>query len=682
MSRKPTIALCMIVRDEEQVITRCLRSVRSLIDRWVICDTGSSDATVARIERMLAGIPGELHERPWVDFGHNRSELLELARGTADYLLLLDADQALRLEGELPELEADAYLLRETGQLDFAVPRLVRGDRNWWYVGATHEYLATDGQFDQQPLDELRVDHFADGAARPDKLLRDLGLLKRAYADDPGAPRTAFYLAQTYRDLGRRGAAIQWYRRRVELGGWEEEVFYANLQEGILRADEDFPSSIPVLLEAWGRRPSRAEPLYELARRSREHGNLAAAHLFAGRGLELPYPDDILFVHRWVYEWGLGLEHAVAADHLGYPDEAEDDLRQLLQHDGLPPTIERFVHARLDDLGSAYAGPVPQGGERAGPDAPLRLVALAPSTRIGEIRIDVEPAWPPFNPSIAADGDGFALIVRTANYRIRKGVLHADGVLRNINYRVALGPDLAVREIEVLDEPAAAADTRRYPSEITGFEDCRLIEVDGRWYATATTCEFNPINRREIALLALDGAEITAAHALEGPEPGRHEKNWMPFTIGGELHIVYSLGPTVVYRCDPASGTLTRVAEHDAPALASSLRGGSQGVRVEGGVLFAAHRVTVVAGERRYIHHLVLLGDDLRLEAISPPFTFTADPVEFCAGMARRGDELVLSFGVSDVAAGLAVVSLDEALALLAPVSPVTPTSELVSESD
>ena len=60
-----------------------------------------------------------------------------------------------------------------------------------------------------------------------------------------------------------------------------------------------------------------------------------------------------------------------------------------------------------------------------------------------------------------------------------------------------------------------------------------------------------------------------------------------------------------------------------------------------------------------------MLDERLSMRALSRPFTFTSDRVEFCAGMALRGDELVLSFGVSDAAAGLAVVSLDEALGLL-----------------
>ena len=81
-----TITLCMIVKDEARVIERCLASVLPLIDYWVIVDTGSTDGTQEKIRKFFenVGIPGELHERPWKDFGHNRSEALELARSKAD----------------------------------------------------------------------------------------------------------------------------------------------------------------------------------------------------------------------------------------------------------------------------------------------------------------------------------------------------------------------------------------------------------------------------------------------------------------------------------------------------------------------------------------------------------------------------------------------------------------------
>jgi glycosyltransferase involved in cell wall biosynthesis len=81
---KATICLNMIVKDEAPVIRRCLATVRPFIDFWVIVDTGSRDGTQAIISEFLQDLPGELIERPWVDFAHNRSEALAAARDKAD----------------------------------------------------------------------------------------------------------------------------------------------------------------------------------------------------------------------------------------------------------------------------------------------------------------------------------------------------------------------------------------------------------------------------------------------------------------------------------------------------------------------------------------------------------------------------------------------------------------------
>ena len=186
--RLQTVALCMIVRDEAAVIDRCLRSVRELIDTWVIVDTGSSDGTPQRIEQALKGIPGTLHRRTWHDFAHNRTELMELARGAADYLLLFDADMTLEPDTTLPELHADAYLARHAGSLDYAVPRLVRGDRAWHYVGATHEHLAWDGDRSIEELANLCITHHGDGSSHAVKLDRDRQLLEQELGDKPEDP--------------------------------------------------------------------------------------------------------------------------------------------------------------------------------------------------------------------------------------------------------------------------------------------------------------------------------------------------------------------------------------------------------------------------------------------------------------------------------------------------------------
>jgi glycosyltransferase involved in cell wall biosynthesis len=661
--RGKTIGLCMIVRDEADVIGRCIESVAPLIDSWTICDTGSTDATPELIERALAGVPGALHQRPWRDFGANRSELMELAAGSADYLLLLDADMTLQQRGPLPELTADAYAVRHLGSLEYAIPRLVRGDRCWWFQGATHEFLATEGDFTQEPLAELAVEHHADGGARGDKLERDAALLERELERNPGAQRATFYLAQTLRDAGEDARAIELYLRRVELGGWDQEVYYAAFQAGVLLARSDPLAGMRQLIEAARRRPGRAEALLELARLCRVHEWHEAAYAFAKRGLAVPNPDDVLFVHRDVYEWRLLFELSIAAQWVGRSAEALRAIDRLLAEGRLPVEYEQA--ARENRRFSVEALPGRGFGE------PIeRLDRLVPGVELGEVRLVVEPDWPQYNPTIAADGEGMRMIVRTANYRLhadRYEFLDDDRVIRSINYLVSLDGSLELRDVAPLTDEADGPP--EHPCDVRGYEDLRLFEAGGRWYALATARDRNPATLCEVVLLELDGPRIVSARPLAGPVAGRNEKNWVPFGSDDGVRILYSCGLTVVLGCDPATGALQRLAEHPAPAWAGGLRGGSQGVAVPGGQLFAVHEVLPgpVLG-RRYVHRFVLIDEYLRLSAASPRFTFTGGDIEFCAGMARRGSDLVLSFGVGDRVAMLAVMGEEAALGMLQPV--------------
>ena len=687
----------MIVRDESETIGRLVDSVRDLVGHWTIVDTGSVDGTPELIERLLGDLPGTLHRRPWVDFGHNRSELMALARGSADYLLLLDADMTLRRDAPLPPLTADAYALRTDGELDYANPRLVRGDLPWRYEGATHEYLTRDdAPLEPQLLEALTVVHFADGGARSDKFERDQRLLEAELRRRPDDPRTLFYLAQTVRDLGDRERAAALYERRVAVGGWWEERFYAAYQAGLLRALEDPVAGARLLLSACELAPHRAEPLCDLARIGREQGWWATAYRAAARGMALGYPQrDVLFVHRDVYAWRLRFERSVAAWWVGRPAESLELTEALLAEDVLPPAYAesargnreialRTLHERGEpvavavatsarpDAGAAQPAAVtPAPAERAvTADGEPLLAQLAPSVRIGELQLEVEPDWPCCNPSIAADGDGFRMIVRTVNFaleRDRYRVFDADGAIRTLNYLVRLDGSLAVTATAPLTDRADGPP--RGATDVLGYEDCRLVRHGGRWHALATVVDRGVEPRPRMALLSLEEERIERVRLLSGD--GAAEKNWVPFAGDGDgpLRLLYSADPTVVVACDPEAGALTRPLP-EGVAWRAGLRGGSQGVPVDGGHLFVLHETPPgpVFG-RRYVHRLGLVRDE-RLVSLSPRFTFTGEPVEYCAGLAVLGDDrLVLSFGVWDRVAALAVVDADELLGLLEPLA-------------
>ncbi|MGW3623897.1 glycosyltransferase [Streptomyces sp. NPDC000880] len=343
---KPSICLCMIVKNEAKVIERCLASVRDLVSTWVISDTGSTDGTQQLIRTALDGIPGELHEEPWVNFGHNRTLNIQHARGKADYLLLIDADLVIRRDRPLPRLTADSYMLRHEGATEYRIKRLVRGDIPWRYEGVTHEYITAGQRHSQVNLDALVIEDFADGGSRHDKFERDARLLGAELERDPANSRTVFYLAQTMRDMDNHDEAITLYERRAEMGGWPEEVYYALLQVGVLRAEsDDWPGAMDAFSRAWESRPQRLEACYELASRLRRLGRYRLAHSIVRAGLGQKQPGDLLFVQPWVYRWGLLFEFSITAYWVGDFTGSLQACDRLLAMPDVPDTYREQTQA-------------------------------------------------------------------------------------------------------------------------------------------------------------------------------------------------------------------------------------------------------------------------------------------------------------------------------------------------
>ena len=160
MPRRPRIALSMIVKNETPVLRRCLESLRPLVDCWAIVDTGSSDGTQALVREVYADLPGQLLERPWVDFAHNRNEALELARTMGDYVFTIDADETLEWPAgfALPALSADAYALwMEYSGTRYRRVCLLRAATSWRWRGVLHEYLDSGADAGIETLDGPRI---------------------------------------------------------------------------------------------------------------------------------------------------------------------------------------------------------------------------------------------------------------------------------------------------------------------------------------------------------------------------------------------------------------------------------------------------------------------------------------------------------------------------------------------
>lgn len=366
------ICLCMIVKNESSIIERCLNSAKSIIDFVSICDTGSTDNTPEMIENWCKenSIPGTVHHQPFKNFGYNRTLALSLAQETyleADYLLLLDADMILTVSPHFDKssLEYDHYLtMQYDDQIKYWLTRLLKTSLPWKSVGVTHEYwdidrsrLGTDQSTyleTKGTLDSLIIYDQQDGGSRIDKFERDKRLLLEGINDQTTPPdlkiRYMFYLAQTFFCLDELEESIQWYKKRVEAGGWVEEVFYSLLQIGLCyerlanissfkreqlikeskenksimdhstidslihQEEQFFALATTYFQNSWEHRPSRAEPLYHLAKMYRIKSKHNIGLMYALQGKEIPFPkDDILFVDYHVYDYLFDYEISICA---------------------------------------------------------------------------------------------------------------------------------------------------------------------------------------------------------------------------------------------------------------------------------------------------------------------------------------------------------------------------------
>ena len=486
-----------------------------------------------------------------------------LARGTADYLLLIDADMTIRQRRRCRGSAPRRTCCAESGALDFGVIRLVRGDRGWWYEGSTHEYIATDGQFSQERARRAR-----DRASRRRRLTPGEAAPRRRAAQarsggDPDNARAVFYLAPDLSRPRRAGAGDRVLPPASRHGRLGRGGLLRQPPGGRAARAETQARRRAVLLEAWERRPTRAEPLYELARLYRRRGDFALAHCSPAAGSRSPTRTTSSSSTAGCTTWGLLLERAIAAVGLGL---AESAARRSARARRQPraPARDRGVRA-----GARSTRPRPRSAGRRCPGgrrlrAPGRARAQPPDRRDQARRRS-----PPGRLSTRASrptASGFRMIVRTANYadRARRTPRRRDPPQHQLPARARS----RARRHRGRADRRPLAGARRHPSQIQGYEDCRLIELDGRWYATATVCELNPAERRE-SRCSRSTARTSSRSRAPGP-PRRAPREELDAVRPGREPARCSTrcGPTVVLRCDPATARDRALADAEAPEIA------------------------------------------------------------------------------------------------------------------
>ena len=149
-------------------------------------------------------------------------------RQVADLVRGMEAYKALNvLKFNKQRLVAPGYkMIQKNNVIEYYNTRLVKLGFPWKCVGVTHEYW--DGaNTDTVSKEEMMISDIGDGGAKADKFDRDIRLLTEGLKEEPNNVRYVFYLAQSYKDCGKFKESIKLYKKRIQMGGWFEEVWYS-----------------------------------------------------------------------------------------------------------------------------------------------------------------------------------------------------------------------------------------------------------------------------------------------------------------------------------------------------------------------------------------------------------------------------------------------------------------------
>ncbi|HAX24416.1 MAG TPA: hypothetical protein DCX80_05200 [Chloroflexi bacterium] len=637
------IVLCMIVRNEARILQRCLDAALPLIDAACICDTGSTDDTPAIAEQALAraGKPLRLCSHEWVNFGVNRSRSFSETRAFAEelgwelersYALFLDADMVLHLTPSFAReaLTADAFRIRQGNDaFQYDNLRLAKLALPWRSVGATHEYWSATGSARSIRLDTAWIQDIGDGGSKADKTERDIRLLEADLDAEPDNPRTVFYLAQSYFDSHRYADARALYERRAGMDGWEEEGWYAAFRAGLCALElAEWDRAVAGLLNAWQRRPSRAEPLYQLARAARIRGASQIAMLAAERALSIPFPEqDTLFLDGAAYDRGPTEEISISAYYTGEHDRGAAACDALLRSRNVPSHTQDQAASNL----TYYTRPIASADARR-TEIPYQISA---------------PNYAPANSSICRTDEGYVVLNRLVNYHQHGATVYIsrdpDGKYRTRNAWLTLDRQLSTASAAVVDD--SIVDERvtvpQADAFVVGIEDIRLIQWRGEWWFSGGSSQFDPYHLPRVVIGRIDPNGPRIDHLVPLEFAGRQpvEKNWVPFIHDGRLLLLYSSDPTLVLEPDPENGQCRVV--HQAPATVdlSLFRGSSQLIPVGGRYLYTIHEVAIVGGHRVYLHRFVEMDSSFVITRVSRAFNLTQVGVEYTCGMCLSHDE-------------------------------------------
>lgn len=295
-----TISLCMIVKNEEDVLARCLSSVEELVDEMIVVDTGSTDRT----KEIAAQYTKNIYDYKWTDnFAAARN--FAFSKAAMDFCMWLDADDMilpadqaafLALKKTLADT-VDVVMMKyntgfdEQGNVTFSYyrERLIKNHSGLLWQGAVHEAIQPAGEI---VYSEAAITHHKLHPSDPDRNLKIYE--KQLKAGEILEPRQQFYFGRELYYHQRYEEAIGIFKKFLaEGGGWVENNIEACRHSAYCHYKLERPEeALKALLQSFAFDRPRAEVCCDIGRHFFDRGKDSLAAYWYEQALACQRDDN------------------------------------------------------------------------------------------------------------------------------------------------------------------------------------------------------------------------------------------------------------------------------------------------------------------------------------------------------------------------------------------------------
>lgn len=635
-----TLCLNMIVKNESKIILRLLESVITLIDTYCICDTGSTDDTISIIKNYFnkKNIKGKIIKKNFENFEYNRNYALKECKGMADYILLMDADMILKInnfnKSKLKDYNV-IYILQGSNDFHYKNIRIIKNNKNYKYFGVTHEYLNTndDKKILSLNKNELFIDDIGDGGSKKKKFERDINLLLNGIEKEPDNKRYYFYLANSFRDIGNNKKAIEFYKKRIDLKGWKEEIWYSYYEIGnCYKKMNKMYEAIMYWLDAYNFNPQRLENIYEIINYYRFKEKYVICNMFyneiKNNLYEIKNRSDYLFLHNDVYSYKLFYEYSIFAFYNGIKNINNEFIKVFNNSNN------SYIRNNLLKNMKFY-------------NSQLKSQKIIDFSK--NINKKINDKITNFNSSsscLIKYNNEFIMNIRYVNYNINsKGeYLNCENGIVSLNEFVLLDNNFNILERKMFD----FIDEKQ---QYKGIEDVRIFNFNDEIIFNGV----KPNTTKNIFTCDMikgvyDYKQNNLKYKkLTSPFDNKIEKNWAFTNYKNKLHIIYKWFPLTICQVNNNEITVSKTIEM--PLLFKDIRGSSccyEYVNDNNKELWFVVHLVSYENPRHYYHFLVVFDENFNLIKYSGPFKFENKPIEYCLSIIVNKNEIIMNYSLWD----------------------------------